>query len=456
MARSPAYPFIVRKASIWHARLDIPADVRPAFGGKRVLSRSTKLTNADRAFDKAKPWIEGWKAEIDAARSGDQPLRAADITRRFLAEAGRSGDHTLIDLVSGFVAKVQYGLSESEWQDALVTHDLDPAQALKSLGGQSAVEAVKALTRVRTPFAARVDEFRTAHEGVLVQKTLYEYCIDIEKFAAAQAIQIETFERKDVQAFIDTRCGAGLSAKTVKKQLSAVRTYWTWLSRNDDALKARNPFDRIEWPKPKRKRLDPADPAFVLDEDDGPRFTPEQVCRLWEAAADPDLRDAIAIAAYTGGRREGVFSLHVNTVLLDAAIPHLHLFEKTEAGKRRVPIHPDIVAIIRRLLRNPQPDGYLFRGTENQIGSRSSRLGNPMARLLDELGFEKPGFGFHSIRRAFVDFLQQASVSELHAAKIVGHAVKTITYGLYAGRLPLDIAYRIMVETVKYPRIPRF
>jgi integrase len=202
----------------------------------------------------------------------------------------------------------------------------------------------------------------------------------------------------------------------------------------DTALKKRKPFDEIEWPKSRRKKLDPASADFGIDDDDGPRFKPEEVVALWEAAKDPDLRDTIVIAAFTGARREGIFSLHLNTVFLDAPVPHLLLIERTEAGRRRVPIHPDIKPILHRRVQHPQEDGYLFRGTKNKIGSRSARLTNPMSKLLKAQGFNKGGFGFHSFRRTFVDFLQSTSVSELHAAKIVGHASGALPTGYMPGR----------------------
>jgi SAM-dependent methyltransferase len=39
------------------------------------------------------------------------------------------------------------------------------------------------------------------------------------------------------------------------------------------------------------------------------------------------------------------------------------------------------------------------------------------------------GYGFHSFRRTFVDLLANADISELHAAKLVGHSIRTLTMG---------------------------
>ena len=164
------------------------------------------------------------------------------------------------------------------------------------------------------------------------------------------------------------------------------------------------------------------------------------------------------IAAYTGGRREAIASLHRKTVFLDSPIPYLVFhWDKSEAGRRRLPIHPAAMPILQDRYANALEDGYLFRGGKNKIGDkRSPRLARPFREILNDLQVPA-GYGFHSFRRTFVDLLANADISELHAAKLVGHSIRTLTYGLYAShRLPLDHAYRIMVGCINYPSIPLF
>ena len=475
MARSPSYPFLIRQGRTFHARLDVPADVQAAFGGKKVFSRSTKLSDPEEAFNRARPWLDQWRAEIEAAREGRTGGAGASSTpadalaRQFAAETGHQHIMLIREVVE-FVAKRltpwsgvsgSSGLSDDQWQDAVLAKDCDPLAALAMAGGFDATQAVRDLTKPCTPLAARLAEFRAAYQMRLAPKVLYEYCNEVEKFATGVkgSISVESFASADVQAFIDARAKL-VSIVTIKKQVSALRTYWTWMAGHEPALRSRRPFDGIAWPKPVHKRSDPTQADYTVDEDheDGPRFTPEQVCALWEAAdanGDTDLRDAIVIAAYTGARRESIFSLHRKTTALSDKLPHLHLHDKTEAGRRVVPAHPDIVPILTRRFAAPMHDGYLFRGGDNKVASRSARLTNPLRKLLTEHGFGK-GYGFHSFRRTFVDFLQQSSVAELHAARIVGHGIKTITYGLYAGKLPLQQSMDILVATVRYPRPPAY
>lgn len=262
-----------------------------------------------------------------------------------------------------------------------------------------------------------------------------------------------------MQEFIDKRAKQ-VTTFTIKKQVSALRSYWDWLVSKDTTLRSREPFEDIAWPKTVRVRLEPTHADFVTSDDDGkgPRFTPEQACALWEAAnakGNIGLRDACVIAAYTGIRRESTSTLHRKTVDLDAPTPHIHLDDKSEAGKRVVPVLATLLPILKRRLANQTPDGYLFHGGKNLIGSRGARLTNPMRDLLTAHGFGK-GYGFHSFRRTMIDMLHQDSVKESHAAKLVGHEIQTMTYGVYAGRLPMEQSLDILVSALRYPRPAAF
>lgn len=459
MARSPRYPFLVRQGDTLHARINLPADVRPAFAGKKILSRSTKTADPEQAYCRARPWIERWKAEIEAARAGAgaSPTEADTLAREYAAETGFK-DILLIRDVMAFAARRWSNLTRDQVQAAEVGDRLDPVATLKAIDAPRAVQAVQSITKRCTPFAAQVEAFKAEHAIRLAPKVVYEYALEIERFGTLADVSVETFSVQHVQRFIDARA-TQVSTFTIKKQVSALRTYWTWLCHGDNALASRKPFDGIVWPKAVRIRPDPTRDDFVAgDTDDGPRFTPEEVCALWEAAdkdGHVDLRDAMVIAAYTGMRRFGIFSLHAKTIKLDAPTPYICLNEKTEAGRRIVPVHPALLPILARRAASPQPNGYLLRGGCNKVASPGARLTNPMRALLDAQCFGK-GYGFHSFRRTFVDLLQQSSVAEAHAARIVGHGIKTITYGLYAGGLPPRQVLDILVATMAYPRPPAF
>ena len=53
-----------------------------------------------------------------------------------------------------------------------------------------------------------------------------------------------------------------------------------------------------------------------------------------------------------------------------------------------------------------------------------------------------------------MQMLEAAKVAETYAKKVIGHSVPSITYGLYAGGLSLNIQREIVMEAIEYPRLP--
>ena len=476
MPRIARYPHMEKQGRVWYARLDVPRDLSHHFAderhpnGRRVLSKSTGQTTVTAAYEVAKPIVDGWKAQFVALRHEGKTatqIRAEQLAKRY-ATAHKfdptEAEYIRLIEVFDFAAQELVGVTARIWHERLAASHLDPAEALHSLpGGDDALEQVEAITGRRTPFLAKIAEYRAAIANALDGKTAYEYEQDTYHFAAMfPGLTIETFSRQCVQSFINQRMITQHKAKrTVYKQVCGIRSYWNFLVSLDEPLRDRRPFADLIWPTPKSSRRKPTDPDFQIDDDDGPRFDPALVPYLWNEAhrrKQVDLRDVIIIAAFTGGRREAIASLHRKTVFLDSPIPYLVFYDdKSEAGRRQLPIHPAAMPTLRYRYENALEDGYLFRGGKNKIGDkRSPRLARPFRVLLNDLDVPA-GFGFHSFRRTFVDLLASADISELHAAKLIGHRIQTLTYGLYASnRLPLDHAYRIMVGCINYPEVPSF
>jgi integrase len=475
MPRTARYPHMEKQGRVWYARLDVPRDLRHHFAdeqhpdGRRVLSKSTGKTAVSSAYEIAKPIIDAWKARFVALRHEGKTatqVRAEHLAKKY-ARARKldptEADYIRLIEVFDFAAQELVGVSARAWHERLAISHLDPVEALRSLpGADDALEQVEAITGRRTPFLARIAEYRAAVANALDGKTAYEYETDTHHFAAMfPGITVETFSRQCVQSFINHRMITQHKAKrTVYKQVCGIRSYWNYLVSLDGPLRERQPFADLIWPTPKSNRRKPTDPDFQIGEDDdGPRFDPGFVPLLWDEAhrrEQLDLRDVIIVAAFTGGRREAIASLHRKTIFLDAPIPYLVFYDdKTDAGRRRLPVHPAMMPILRHRYEHPVEDGYLFRGGKNKIGDkRSPRLARPFRELLNDLRVP-PGYGFHSFRRTFVDLLATANISELHAAKLIGHSIRTLTYGLYASnRLPLDHAHRIMIGCINYPSTP--
>ena len=72
----------------------------------------------------------------------------------------------------------------------------------------------------------------------------------------------------------------------------------------------------------------------------------------------------------------------------------------------------------------------------------SARFG----RLKDKLGFEKKRHAFYSFRATLANRMENAGVEELFAARIIGHKVDTMTYGIYSGGIDWNKAVQSMAR----------
>jgi len=62
------------------------------------------------------------------------------------------------------------------------------------------------------------------------------------------------------------------------------------------------------------------------------------------------------------------------------------------------------------------------------------------------------GNGFHRWRRTVCTKLEDVGVPELETARLVGHSLQTMSYGLYSGGMSL-VQLRETVEKIRYKEL---
>jgi integrase len=126
---------------------------------------------------------------------------------------------------------------------------------------------------------------------------------------------------------------------------------------------------------------------------------------------------------------------------------------KTPSGVRIVPMHNEITHVVERLKRT-STGNYLISGEshDNLVSKRSKGLSIRFGRLKTELGFKKNMHTFHSFRSTLAKRFESAGVEEILAARIIGHKVRSITYGVYSRGADWDILFETMNNYISYPR----
>ena len=452
------FSHLTKRRNTYFARLNIPADVQPAFDGRKIFITSTRESDPKRANAIAGPLIAAWQRRIDDARltrpdpGRPEIERLAAEYRRLKGDGGLDEAASLLVFdVTQFVFERLGGLTADQRRQALIASRGKVADALKNLAAPD--DAIFAFDRIigrSTPFLAHFEAWKGATH--LKGKTLDQACSQINKFALA--VPNATLEgltggmvQKWIEGLLHPAVGDGINPKTVNSYLASIRNYWEWLQSHDHVTEGSRPF----WNRKVNGNKIDSEQAG----DDRERFEPVDDVRLWQAAEgkhDLSLANAIKLAAFTGARREGICSLKTTSIRTDPAtkIRFLHLAEKTRAGRRDVPIHSAIGRLVDDLINGADKDGYLIPSDENKYGNRGDAIGKRFTRLKTDLGFDDKHV-FHSIRHTVAHLLESAECPENVAKDVVGHVKQSMTYGLYSGVTKLDLRAKWMEKAIRYP-----
>ena len=115
-----------------------------------------------------------------------------------------------------------------------------------------------------------------------------------------------------------------------------------------------------------------------------------------------------------------------------------------------MPISSKLAPIIARLK-------YGKRDNEPLV-SEGFRVGDKFSRALRKLkladvreGSRRSKINFHSWRRTAVMQLDRAGIPEIVSARLIGHKVRTLTYGVYNSAGASDAQLRAAVEVLELP-----
>lgn len=423
---------------------NVPPDVA-ALLGKTIIKVATHERDIHRAATTAAPIIAGIKKAIQDARTKLKPpveIRAEELAARYRALQGDdAAAFKLTDVL-------QFALRETGQTIPQFVQTLSPQTTVLLPSSDPVSRQVALLTGAATPFLKHVDTW--AKQVSVHPKTRDEYLAAINDFASMVKQPLEDLKGAHVQAWIDAVLADdeeddGIDAKTVTKKLSGLRNYWHWLGKRGFVSEERRPFHGRDVRNPHGR----VKVAMT-------RYEPKDVVRLWQAAEASGtsvLAALIRIAAYTGGRREGIMLLKAGDIKTDpdTGIRFMHTTGKTEAGNRDVPIHPAIAGLIDRLMAKPDRDGYLIPSeADNQYGIRGTLIGKEFSTLKAGLGFGE-AHDFHSIRRTVAYMFEAAECPEGVAKDIIGHKKLDITFGLYSGLTRIDQRAKWLEKSLVYP-----
>jgi integrase len=170
------------------------------------------------------------------------------------------------------------------------------------------------------------------------------------------------------------------------------------------------------------------------------------------------------IAAYTGMRLEEISQLVVGDIRDQGAngstVTVIDIHNGTDnalknaASARLVPIHSELVrAGFLDYVKALPKDGLLFPGLSRRAskgGKIGARVGELFRDKLEALGLKRDRLCFHSFRHTVGGRLEAAAVSQTDAARVLGHTIPGMSYGVYSSGPGLK-RLAAVVEAIEYP-----
>jgi integrase len=415
--------------------------------GKRRLVKSLGTRDHHVAVARRHAALAEFQRLFDRVRGGDGHVEAALDWRETLAALER-GD------TSRFSASWDDGpVSDPEELRSLANGVLDEeADRIECERGRGAANAFVGIARgTATPLLLHIDAWlrEGGAKGPLTARTQGQYRSDMHGFADwARSIGISTVEA--VSEIVAGRyvtehlLARGVHWATANRRITAASAYWRWL-RKRAGVKV-NPWTGQSLSKRAGRNGDKTKRPF----------SDAEAATLLTGGAGIELADAMHVAALSGMRLEEIYRL----TAADCTGGWFRVRDaKTRAGRRRVPIHPALAALVARRCKGKPGSAFLFHepGPVRDGRERSMALSKRFGYYRRTLGVHETLNGarhsrvdFHSWRRWFITAARNAGVDRAVVAAVVGHEVGNLTDDTYSGG-PDEKLLRACVEAVRLP-----
>ena len=402
---------LILKRGIFHARLDIPADVREAFGNRKVLTKSLGTTSKSEANHKKYKFIELWKRQIAEARK-----------KKNVSDKENWKDEAL------YVSETMQQETGALPIETMKFIELVEKHKIKSVDDRD--ELIDILTKKSTYTAktiftdARLKAYADFQHDRIIPTTIDTQLSRLKKFRV-------WLEKNDLDLNFDSvelhLNHLEHSQKTKKQYLFAYNSFFKWGKKYDKTIREKykdlaNPFESHDL----REKLS-------TEIKERKAFTIAEIKKIHQKADDENLRNIIKIGAYTGMRIEELFKIKKSDIEKQENILFFNISRaKTKAGRRKVPIHSHIEDLIEHYQKNNPNDEYLFPSPAgNKYGNRSDALSKRFGRHKTTLGFGSE-YVFHSLRKSLITELQRNNVDPLTITSVVGHKTNSITFDIYS------------------------
>ncbi|MBU2051251.1 MAG: site-specific integrase [Gammaproteobacteria bacterium] len=329
----------------------------------------------------------------------------------------------------------------------------------------------RSLTKTVTEFSTVVDRFADLHGDLPVSDITRTTCQEFRASLARMPTSGKGIRSLSASQAIARAEAEGLplaSAATVRKQLKVLSTLLNFASQRmglipEDPVSASGLLRSLA-KSVKKSETRTAEEKGYTSRELVAIFSSPLFLGTWSPPR-ADYGQALywlpLLMAYTGARREEVAQLLVADIRHDAdadcwfmdICPGEGKTLKTHSSRRKVPLHPDLLALGFVDYVASQPlDGRLFpKLTPHPVDGYGHAIGKTWANYLaDHVGLGTVAFPFHGFRHAFKTACRDVGIEALLADMLTGHAPPNegAAYGTYPMR-------RLYEEVQRLPSLAR-
>lgn len=437
----------------WQVKVKVPL----AAGGPGQIARSLETADYAEALRRAPVVVAQIRREIESRRrnaDGTRKDQKGDLTEEQRKAAAWWAEHRLPDPTRDGRFTIPDHL-EPQWEADVARVLGDPLPAEPGQDEErfdpareaAALELIELTTGERVPVNHELTRY-LEQEGI---KASYESRtrnaltrLSDWMRQRPQGDNLHAVTPRLANTFADHLAAGEIATATLNSLLSALSAYWAWMLRRQ--LVASNPWTGMQRKVVKRDR----------NADKRP-FTDDEVKALLTGDASRTLHDMMRVAALSGMRLNEIGNLRVADVEADAFVVRV---SKTTAGRRAVPVHPDLAPLVALRTAGKAPTDFLFEeltAPPSRPERRGGKVGDRFTAYRRALGLDARKDGrrqsdidFHSFRRWFITKAEQAD-QPIHVIQAtVGHKREGVTLGTYSGGPSLD-QRRKVVESVRLP-----
>ncbi|MGU3286085.1 tyrosine-type recombinase/integrase [Methylobacterium mesophilicum] len=445
--------YIAEYNGYYRVSMSVPKELREQLGGRLIKGLDTK--SLVEARHKAKPIIAEFQKRIDdawTARGGKKHSLVAEALTLRKIKAEITDPEERVAFGRDVVERIEeirtnggrWAQGEFPWEEFIVPTPEAEAEVEQFL------DVYHGKTPIRYHHPDFIETLKIKDRSKLDEPRALNIFLEWLSTQREPAIPpfVENITEEIAIRYMDKMPShTGLAWGSNAKYFGRLKYYWKWMLRR--RIVKSNPFADLAIPKEE-----------IIHDEEERAYTDSEIQRLF-MGKPPEGRamlDVMAVGALTGARLDAVIDLRVGECD-DGWFTFKP--QKKEKSSRDVPIHPDLLPIVRRRIEGKHRDDDLFEEwlapKPPSVKPRSSYFSKRYTAytraigVRDELDNKRRSLiNFHSHRRWFITKLERAGVSGDLIAAIVGHKRSGLTLGRYSEGPDM----RAAIEAVAKVRLP--